>query len=342
MLCDQYVPTFERVGPLENPTFPTSDKPDAYMTVPAITQLVREALEFWGEPTDVLDVLKVSVMRSTKMHGAFSLKVGKANMQRASDLIRAMPPDVRRDKAKTMAALSAEKVYDLALKFSRDSLEHMPVQDRVNTIVHETAHLVDFMRSGTAEGDGHGPSWKALMAEAGVEANKTGGSSEAMRAHAECDCRYHVVDTQTGAAIAARAALGLPAEFKCLECKAAIRDVKPPQATDARRRFEMAVRRNVAKLRERQQRALADAARSAATMSAHRAAEQYARLYSSALRSLERAAEVLARAGDSAGALSVYRQGLAQIPVEELNVMDTGPGTQVGAIRYRIKQLESL
>ena len=296
-----------------------------------------------------MDVLKVAITRATTRHGEFSLRVSKANMQRASDLIHALPPSVRRDKVKQMAALQAENVYDMALKFSRDSLEHMPLEERISTIIHEAAHLVDFMRNGRGAGDGHGPTWAALMIEAGEKPTKTAAGAETMRAHAKCDCQSHVVEAITAADIMARASLGMPAVYRCPACKSSLRDVEPPVAQDARRRFDMAFRKKKAELQAtKNKRALAESMSlaalgvSAADIAAARTRDQYARQYNSALYALERAAEALAQAGDHAGALATYRKGLAKFPSEALNAMDTGEGAVIWHIRRRIKQLAAL
>lgn len=345
MLCDQYVPTFERVGPLENPTFPTSDKPDAYMTVPAITGLVKEALEFWGEPTDVLDVLKVSITRATTRHGAFSLRVSKANMQRASDLIKAMPPDVRRNKVKQMAALQAENVYDMALKFSRDSLEHMPLEERISTIIHEAAHLVDFMRNGRGEGDGHGPTWAALMIEAGEKPTKTAAGAETMMASAKCDCKTHKVPIPMAAEMMARQSLGDPSQqYRCVECRGPFRDVEPPVATDARRRFDMAFRKKKAELQAKQkQRALAEIMRRPAVVptAAENAALDagYANVFEYRLRDALRRSEAEKNAERS---FDILRLALGAVPPDALVILRRRPMNAVVAIEDRINKLKFL
>lgn len=61
------------------------------------------------------------------------------------------------------------KTGEIAIRLGKLEFEAVSAQTRLNILLHETAHALDYMLNGIPgeEGDGHGPSWVALTRELG-------------------------------------------------------------------------------------------------------------------------------------------------------------------------------
>lgn len=114
---------------------------------------------------------------------------------------------------------------DLRIKFSNKLFDRMTMEEKVNTIIHETCHIVCYFLDGD-NGKGHKKNWKDAMKKAGVSnpnrchnVNRDGLRRKQKRYRAACDCR----DNIELSGIRRKRILNHGYVYRCVKCNGKIR-----------------------------------------------------------------------------------------------------------------------
>jgi len=243
MLCDRNHPERPQVLRV-NPSFPVNRAPTAYQTLPEIKELVRATLLHLGEDADrILATVKVGFSPTTTKHGLFSAKSTPAAARAAAHKVYGRPARSKEEARSLLQQLYLDNAVALGLKFSRDSFTYQPLNDRISIVVHETCHLVDFIRNkGKVESGGHGASWAALMQECGERPDVTAAMvGTETYPYIQCKCeggKWRHARVSDAAKMAAALLAGQP--LKCARCMTDFNAVAP-EARDARAVFDRTV-----------------------------------------------------------------------------------------------------
>jgi len=227
-----------------NPSFPVNTTEEAYTTLPEIRELVRATLVHLGEDPRVLDTfggrgIEIKFTKATKQHGAFRVNADMPEVRAAALKVYGRPAQSRKEvTAPAMyRQLFTDGGFKLALTFARDSFTHTDAAHRADTVIHETCHLVDFLRAGGVVNDAHGAAWARLMQECGAAPQKkSAAGAEAYAPHVRCACMegaWRPANMSDAVRIERTRAL-------CARCKQPF-EVREPEAKDARSQFNRAV-----------------------------------------------------------------------------------------------------
>jgi len=75
------------------------------------------------------------------------------------------------NRLKTSAGRAWKQRYNIyMMDFSPAIWKHAPHQENINTVIHETCHLIDFYKNGDSN---HGPNWRMYMRACGVTPKRT-------------------------------------------------------------------------------------------------------------------------------------------------------------------------
>lgn len=93
------------------------------------------------------------------------------------------------------------KATDLYIEFSTSLMKLSDEEGQRQCVFHECAHIVDYHKGTYVQGRAHGPSWKSLMARAGVPAERCHKVEplkrrKVKRWKATCGCKVHMITSQ--------------------------------------------------------------------------------------------------------------------------------------------------
>lgn len=135
---------------------------DAYLTLEECEELVRAVFAHFG----VNEPCPISWMRAERRAGVAQAR--RSAVASGSDVV-------------------TKVAY--AISFSQPVFKAVNADSRVDTVIHESCHIVDIVRNGPRRNnrDGHGPAWQNLMRECGIAPNaKMTESIPSLQAIATC------------------------------------------------------------------------------------------------------------------------------------------------------------